>query len=141
MKKGQMETMGLVIVVILLVFIAIFALSFIIKPGQEDEDILKVKASALRSSVLKTTLCVNTNVEKELENCLFDVNVCETPCESLGGKIESIIKSSLELNEGYVFSIESLNINLNTCVGRDRITAIQQKIGEDESVEVALCRR
>ena len=68
MKKGQIEIMGLVIIVILLVFIAIFALSFMIKPKQESEDILKLKANALRASLLKTNLCGNVNVKYIITN-------------------------------------------------------------------------
>ena len=54
--------------------------------------------------------------------------------------IKSIIENSLEPNEGYSFKAGSL-VDLNTCSGRDKITAVQQNIGDGENVEVALCRR
>ena len=137
MKKGQIETMGLVIIVILLVFIAIFALSFMIKPKPLNEDLLKVKTDALRSSVLKTTLCNRIDVKKELENLLDGYSECNYNMDDV---IKSIIENSLEPNEGYSFKAGSL-VDLNTCSGRDKITAVQQNIGDGENVEVALCRR
>ena len=134
MKKGQIETMGLVIIVILLVFIAIFALSFMIKPKQESEDILKLKANALRSSLLKTNLCEGVTVKDELESC-NDYSLCFDSCDYLEGEVVKIIKGSLE-KEKYYFKYK--DIELGNCV--EKITAVSQNIGGDD-VEFALCRR
>ena len=93
MRKGQTETVGLVIIVILLIFIAIFALSFSIKPKQENDDILKLKANALRASVLKTNLCGSVSVKDELENCIDGYNEC-IDCGELSSEVVNIIKNS-----------------------------------------------
>ena len=71
LRKGQVETIGLVVIVILLIFIGIFALSFSIKEKEVNEDILTLKANSLRSSLLKTTIC-NITIKEELGNCVYD---------------------------------------------------------------------
>ena len=140
MKKGQIEIMGLVIIVILLVFIAIFALSFSIKPKQENEDILKLKANALRSSLLKTDLCAGINVKDELENCINGYPEC-LECSDLENEIRDIIESSLE-GERYSFIVLSIDgssfIGFGDCI--NKITAVSQNL-RNGRVEVALCQR
>ena len=138
MKKGQIEIMGLVIIVILLVFIAIFALSFIIKPEQENENVLKLKANALRSSLLKTNLCRDITVKDEIENCVDGYNEC-IECSDLRQDIEKMIKSSLD-NEKYNFFVSNDKgsfINIGNCV--DGVTAVSQNL-RNSKVDVALCR-
>ena len=139
MKKGQIEIMGLVIIVILLVFIAIFALSFIIKPEQENENVLKLKANALRSSLLKTNLCGDITVKDEIENCVDGYHECVDECTVLKQEIEKMIKSSLD-NEKYNFFVsndEGSFINIDNCV--DGVTAVSQNL-RNSKVDVALCR-
>jgi len=142
MKKGQTEIIGLVIIVILIVFIAIFALSFSIKPKQETEDILKLKASSLRSSILKTTLCEGVDIKNGIENCIVDSSTgCPTECGGLGEVIEDIIIKSLEANEICNFKIEgftNFDFSNGNCI--QPVTAVPQNI-EGGVVKVSLCRR
>ena len=135
MKKGQIEIMGLVIIVALLVFILIFALSFLIKPKQENEDILKLKANSLRSSLLKTSLCEDFTIRDELEKCSNNIPLeCFNNCNELKQEIVKIIERSLE-KEKYYF--KSGNIELGFC--EEKITSVPQYIGEG-FVELAICR-
>jgi len=138
MRKGQIEIMGLVIIMILLVFIAIFALTFIIKPEQENENILKMKANALRASLLKTNLCDSIDVKDEIENCVDGYNEC-IGCDELNARIDEMIKKSLD-NEGYSFVVssdEGIFINLGRC--DSKITGVSQNL-RNSKVDVALCR-
>lgn len=139
MKKAQAEIMGLVIIVILIVFIAIFALTFLIKPKEVNEDVLKLKANALRSSLLKTSLCKDVTIKDELENCIDNYNEC-IDCNILKGEISKIINYSLE-KEDYSFTV-SVNdgnnfINIENC--KDKITAVSQNL-KNGKVELSLCR-
>jgi nitrogen fixation-related uncharacterized protein len=137
MRKGQTEIIGLVVIVILIVFIAIFALSFSVKPKQENEDILKLKAGALSSSLLKTNLCEGVNVKKEIENCINNNHPeCLGDCSNLRPMIKDIIEKSL--NEGYYFKVGSIEIGRGGCT--EKVTAVNQKIS-NQDMEVALCRR
>lgn len=128
--------MGLVIIVILIVLIGIFSLSFLIKPGQENDDILKLKANALRSSVLKTTLCKDVNVKDEIENCIDGYHACDIECNDLKVEVVKMIESSLE-NERYSFVVNGF-IDEDNCI--NKITSVSQTL-RNGNVEVALCRR
>lgn len=139
MRKGQIEIMGLVIIVILLVMTAIFALTFIIKPKQTNDDILKLKANSLRSSILKTELCSHVSVKDEIENCIDGFNEC-IECSSLHLEIEKIIKGSLE-NERYSFTVLSNNgefIKIGNCL--NGITSVDQSL-KNGKASVMVCRR
>lgn len=139
MKKGQTEIVGLVIIVILIVFIAIFSLTFILKSEQQDDDILKLKANALRSSLLKTNVCGSVTVKDEIENCIDDYYEC-IDCGNLQSEIVKIISGSLE-NEEYNFNVFSDGesfMRIGSCV--DNVTAVNQNI-RNGVVEVTLCRQ
>jgi len=134
LRKGQVETIGLVVIVILLIFIGIFALSFSIKEKEVNEDILTLKANSLRSSLLKTTIC-NITIKEELGNCVYDNPQCLDNCGSLNTLIGNIVSDSLE-GEKYYFEFN--NIELGSCI--DKITSVSEVI-EGEKVEIAVCRR
>jgi len=139
MKKAQIEIMGLVMIVILLVLIAVFALSFMLKPKQESNDILKIKANALRSSLLKTSLCGSVTLKDEIENCIDGYNEC-IECRSLRQEIINMIKGSLENNEKYNFIVHEDEggdfININNCV--NNITAVSQNL-RNGNVNLMIC--
>jgi len=139
MKKAQIEIIGLVIIVVLLVFIAIFALSFMIKPMQHDNSLLKIKANALRASILKTDICNQVSVKDEIENCIDGYNECGS-CDKLKQDINDMITNSLEANEKYSFVVSNdyggSFININNCV--DSITAVSQNL-RNGKVDLALC--
>ena len=138
MSRGQTETMGLVIIVILIVFIAIFSLSFMIKPEQQDDDILKLKANSLRASLLKTNLCGSVTIEDEIENCIDNYYEC-IECSNLQNEIVKILENSLE-NEKYSFIVlkdDESFMRIGSCV--DNITAVSQEI-RNGKVGVTLCR-
>ena len=138
MKKGQTEIVGLVVIVILIVFIAIFSLSFMLKPKQQDDDILKLKANNLRASLLKTNLCGGVTIKDEIENCIGGYPECGD-CSGLNSKIDIIIKNSLE-SEKYSFVVlndEEDFIRIGNCI--ENITAVSQVIGNGE-VRLTLCR-
>ena len=138
MARGQTEIMGLVIIVILIVFIAVFSLTFILKPEQQDDDILKLKANALRSSILKTNLCNSVTVKDEIENCIDGYHEC-VDCSGLRNEIVKIIEGSIE-NEKYNFNVFTEGnsfMNIGSCV--DNVTSVSQNI-RNGNVGVTLCR-
>jgi len=133
-NRGQVETIGLVVIVILLLFIGIFALSFSIKEKEINEDILTLKANALRSSLLKTNVC-DITIRDEIGNCIYNSPECFSDCDQLNLVIEDIIKDSLD-NEKYYFKVG--NLELGSCV--DKITSVSDVVNE-EKIEIAVCRR
>lgn len=136
--KGQVETFGLVIIVVLIVFIAIFALQFMLKPKQNlDEDYLKLQANNLRNSVLKYSLC-NIDVKQEIYNCeSYNEGEC-VDCNELKNIIKSIIENSLDEKRNYGFKIGTINIEKGIC--EDKIYATTEKyINSDLEVEFFVC--
>jgi len=136
--KGQMETFGLVIIVLLIVFIAIFAVQFMIKPKQDyDEDYLKLQVNNLRSSVLKYSLC-DIDVKDEIYNCEeYGSGEC-VDCNELNDFIEGIIENSLEEKRNYGFNVGTINIEKGVC--EDKIYASSEKfINSELTVEFFIC--
>ena len=133
LQRGQVETIGLVIVILLL-FIGIFALSFSVKDEEVDENILTLKANALRSSLLKTSIC-NITIKDEIGNCIDNSPECFSDCPQFNLVVEGILKDSLE-NEGYSF--KSGNVKMGNCA--DKITSVSDVVN-GQKIEIAVCRR
>lgn len=141
--KGQIETMGLVIVVILLVFLAMFALPFIIKEKSKalDDNYLQLVSNNLRSSVLNTNICGAATVKEEILNCEADFPICLSDCSELPIFIRGILDNSLESFKGsvdYVFIAGDLEINSGECF--EKIVSSKAFI-DDVEASVELCYR
>src|SRR3989344_4154924 len=99
LKKAQIETMGLVIIVVIIAFAFIFALQFINKNDNKlNERNLQLNADNLRSTILKTN--INTcNIKDEIISCNnFNTPICLENCEELNLIIKEIIEKSIENN-------------------------------------------
>lgn len=143
MKKSQIDTFGLVMIVILLVFIAIFALPFIIKEKSVslDEDYMQLVANNLRSVVLNTNVCDLATVKDEISNCLINSPACLNDCGELNDIIKNIIENSLGSLKGkvnYKFSFGDLEVKNRDCV--EKITSSKFFIDEIE-IRLELCSR
>lgn len=137
--KAQIETIGLLVIVIIVVIIILFVLQFSIY-NQDKSDLpgklLEIKANNLRNSVLKTTLCQNINIEKEILNCYSNDFKCVNSCDELKIRIKDIIENSIE--ENYEFNVNDLiNLKRGTC--QEVITSICQPIDFNLKVCVNLC--
>ncbi len=98
--KGQVESVGLVIIVVLVIVIFLFALVFMTKEEVKSSSSLSVKADNLMNALTK----VNINgkgIEESVSEC------CEGSCTSFSKEIEKILKRSLE--EEYSFRISKNN--------------------------------
>ena len=133
-SRGQIETVGLVVIVVMILVIGIFALSFAVKEKAVNEDILTLKANALRSSLLKTSVC-NITIKDEIGNCIYNNPQCFDSCNRLKEVVDEVIMSSLE-NENYYFKVKG--IELGACP--EKITSISEVV-RGENIEIALCRR
>lgn len=147
LRKAQVETFGLVIIVILLSFILIFALRFITKPKQTglEEDYLQLQANNLRSVILKTNLCPETTIKEEIVNCQFNSPDCSESCDLLWNAVEEIIEKSVQAKVKYEFTVDVIDaeplhtLNLRgSC--ENPITAVSEPLaGTNLKVSVKLC--
>lgn len=135
-NKGQVESIGLVIIVVLLVLLFVLFLYFKVNSsvGSNADRVLEIKANNLRNSVLKTSLCRDISVKDEILNCKLGINACGS-CDELKDKIKIIIVNSLEPNVNYEFS--PYNLNRGSC--KERIASSFQPIEQDLSVGISLC--
>ena len=120
MKKAQIETMGLVIIVALLAFILVFVLQILAKPSPSNLNTryLQLNADNLRSSILKTTICENVNIKDEILNCNdFNDVQCDNlqDCNALKNVIKTIIEDSLNVTRSYEFKAGNVLLKEGTC--------------------------
>lgn len=98
MKKGQTETMGLAIVVILLLVISLIALKFMIQntPVVSQDSYLSSKANNLANSIIKANICTG-NFEQAIVACCNDESFCNIDaCNLVQSEINNL---SINVNE------------------------------------------
>lgn len=120
MKKAQVETMGLVIIVALLAFILVFVLQIIAKPSPSNLNTryMQLNADNLRGSILKTTICEDVNVRDEILSCNdFNDVQCSNlqDCNELKNVIKTIIENSLNVTRSYEFKAGEILLKKGTC--------------------------
>ncbi|MEK6862627.1 MAG: hypothetical protein AABW57_00480 [Nanoarchaeota archaeon] len=140
LRKAQIETVGLVIIVIILAFTLIFALQFINKDkgNKLNENYLKLNADNLRSTILKTTIN-NCDIKDEIINCNnFNQAICLENCDRLNSIIREIIQASVKNN--YEFDAGNIKLVNGSCLDKDIITSSIQPLAlTDIKVSLKLC--
>ena len=140
LRKAQIETVGLVIIVIILAFTLIFALQFINKDkgNKLNENYLKLNADNLRSTILKTTIN-NCDIKDEIINCNnFNQAICLENCDKLNLIIKEIIQASVKNN--YEFDAGNIKLVNGSCLDKDIITSSIQPLAlTDIKVSLKLC--
>ncbi len=139
LKKGQVEIVGLVIIVLLIVSISILFLYF--KAGQQDTAVddreMELRANQLRSSLLQTTLCEDVNVKEELIACSSGFSLCSS-CEESHDVVKNIIELSLDERIGYEFNLDpDLSFTRGNCY--EKIAAAEQPLSQNVKVSLSLC--
>lgn len=142
MKKAQMEMFGLVIIVVLIVVIALFALRFMFigrgTSGNKDQ-VLSIKANNLINALLKVSVNGN-DIKQDIGSCC----VSNINCASIENKIEEIIENSIE--ENYEFTAlsndqECFVINKGQCeFGVSSSSYIDNIDGIKHEFSILLCK-
>lgn len=144
MAKAQLESLGLVLIVLLLAVLLVFALPFILKSdNQKEDDALSLKADALRNVLLQTNLCNKITVKEEILNCEFDNPKCLESCDDLEKSLDEMIESVLEPNIIYEFRVEGLKAfkvgDGSSCL--NTFSSASQPLSENNKVILALCEK
>ena len=105
MKKGQMEIIGLLMVVILLMSVVLIALWFILKPKQ---DILTpqrqaIEVNSILLTLIKTTYEINTEID--IKDKIIECSQNDLVCPEVEGKITAILNEILK-NKEYFLEIK-----------------------------------
>lgn len=113
-KQGQMEIMGLVIIIILVSIGMLFAVQFLLKnpAGRETAAVKEstVAANFLNTLLSTTTECYNRNMKELLQDCAltggstncFGQNSCDYVSEQIGFLLENTI---VLWNKDYYFAV------------------------------------
>ncbi|AJF62624.1 MAG: hypothetical protein QT11_C0001G0481 [archaeon GW2011_AR20] len=140
LKKAQVETVGLVIIVIIITFALIFGLQFMTrdKGNELNERYLQLNADNMRSVIMKTTIN-NCNIKDEIINYeTFDDVACFDNEEELKLTIRQIIESSLK--NDYGFSAGKIDLKKGSCENKDTITSSIQPLAlTNIKVSLRLC--
>ena len=140
LKKAQVETVGLVIIVIIITFALIFGLQFLTrdKGNELNERYLQLNADNMRSVIMKTTIN-NCNIKDEIINYeTFDDVTCFNNGEELKLTIKQIIESSLK--NDYEFSAGKIDLKKGNCENKDIITSSIQPLAlTNIKVSLRLC--
>ena len=142
-RKGQVETVGLVIIVVLLVVIGLFILKASLVPDEDsfDNEYLSLKANSFRETIMASSLC-NIQVKDEITNCQFNYTSCLKDCKELEGFIFKIINNSVEKNIDYYFTASGQNLNMK--IGKECKNSISSSLqpiaSTDIKVKIDVCR-
>ena len=87
MKKGQIEMMGLVVAVIIIVIGLLFYLKYGVLNADKDKsadiNLDNAYVSNLMQAMFKVEICENTKFENVVEACFNNANICSTDSCSL----------------------------------------------------------
>ena len=145
MKKAQLETMGLVVIIVLLAFILIFVLQVMV--NQESNSLnsryLQLNADNLRSSILKTNVCGNIDLRDEIVNCnTFNDVQCSNlqNCNELNILIRKMIEDSLNVTKKYKFTAGNILVEKNFNFCKEIYTSASEPIPlSDINITLAIC--
>lgn len=109
MRKGQLEMIGLMIIVIILVIGALFYVKFALMPkDKKKQDVVtSIQAYNLMNAVLNVYICGNTSLRSAIVSCDLNEGICGEECDFKGDysvfsdKIDGIVKSVTYLDYGF----------------------------------------
>ena len=106
MKKAQLEMIGLMIIVIILVLGGLFYLRFALTPEEKKED-TSVQAYNLMNAVLNVYICGNTSLRSAIVSCDLGESICDNDCDFNGdysffsNQLDNIVSKVTYLNYSF----------------------------------------
>lgn len=101
MKRGQMEVVGLLVIVILLLVIGLLVLRFSVRSNSSGATI--DARSSLESTRLLQALSLTTIQGKSFQDSVVDCSHDAADCQTLRHEIESIFSVTLKKGQKYSF--------------------------------------
>lgn len=147
MKKAQMEIIGLVVIVTIVVVAVILFVRFSLLDQQPhtSTSIESVEANNLLNALLKTTIC-EISVQDAIQECNQKIPLCnQEPCSYTSDKIKEILGASIDEKTDYSFEALADNdplIKVDNC--RTGISAAPFSIpsrGVVYTINLKLCEK
>ncbi len=129
MKKGQMEIIGLMVIVLLLLFGLLFYFKF---ANTEDTDIIgeaeqNLEVSNMLSAIKMYTVEEGVDVKDLVKNC---VSGSQSDCDTVNVLIPEIIEAYGWTEEEYMYYIDSDQYGNTDCLGfSDDFTVSGTEVG------------
>ncbi len=137
--KGQTETIGLMIIVVLLLFLGIIFLSFALREKQDftPEVRTSLQTTSLLTALLQTTVD-NQQLKESFQNCY----VKEENCLFLANETSKILDLAIQPGQNYNFTLSAEDKQLLS-IGKCSKGAISQtsvrRGNTDFTVQLRLC--
>ena len=137
--KGQTETIGLMIIVVLLLFLGIIFLSFALREKQDftPEVRTSLQTTSLLTALLQTTVD-NQQLKENFQNCY----VKEENCLTLANETSKILDLAVQPGQNYNFTLSTEDkqlISIGKC-SKGAISATSVRRGNvDFTVQLRLC--
>lgn len=141
-RKAQIEMIGLLVIVILFIFIGIFAIRFALRP--ESTIVAEMRTNIMVNNMLNAIIKTNTQFNKDISELIVDCyNTDANACTFVKQEIPKIIELSLGKQQNYEFSVfankeefEELSIKKGSCKYGN--TADYTKRAENVNFEIKL---
>ena len=143
--KGQIDAIGLAVIVIIIAMAVIFTLPFLTssKDIQSlNEQYTSLKADSTIAVLLSTTIenCTS-NIKQELSSCLTQNKpICLSDCSEVTKLTTQLIELSLPKNSYYSLSTQpetEISVSKGTC--QNKITSSRHFINQETSILFVIC--
>ena len=144
MRRGQIEMIGLMVIVLILIIVALFFLRFSLRSDSfEDDTLLSLKANNLVNAIKKVTDC-GKPFEEAIIACCQEENFCGNPsCEHVTDTINSIT-SNMEEKVSFSATLngESCGFIIQECQKgvTSTVNILNADAGQVE-IKTVLCRK
>lgn len=139
MKKGQIEIIGFMVIILLLFFSLIFYFKF---ASTDSTDLLaeaeeNLEVSNLLNVIKMYTVCEGEQLGEIIAECIEGGFVCgEDACDIVAREVPQIVSLNGWDNSSYMFYIGEKLYSPNTCTGN---TFVDDYISKGETVKLVFC--
>jgi len=121
MKKAQMEILGFMVIILLIIAGIIFYIKFMPDSSSTEliqETEINLEVSNMLSSIRLQTICENTQMDDLIKACIENTFVCDRSdnCDYMIEEIAKITQAYGWEEDTYMFFIED-NLYTNECTG------------------------
>ena len=139
MKKGQMEIMGFMVIILLLFFGLIFYFKF---ANSDSTDLLaeaeeNLEVSNLLNVIKMYSVCEGEQLSDSIQECVEGGKSCgEDACDVVAREVPQIVSMNGWSNDTYMFYIGETLYSPETCTGN---TFVDDYLTKGETVRLVFC--
>ena len=146
MKKGQVEALGILVAIILILLVATFALGIILqKKTTTNTERTQYLANNIVGVWLSTTLCESYDVREAIVACYLEQDACGTDACELIETVQQNIIQTIDSKIGYTLNVideeQEKRIvpekNRGDC--QETVSAQEQYVDDNIVVRFSLC--